>query len=253
MHRVALVVLTLVPLTLAPSRPGATQTPVDRIGPARAQIRAHNLDSAAALLHQVADSPSGASVTERAAAFLWLGIVSFYQGDDSGTTRSFRTALALDPTIDAGSLGAIDSTLAAAWQHEQASAPRPRAPSPAAAPAAPAVHDCARGCKHGERPPRLLALPQMRVDNLGQLGPSGVHGRVVVRAVIDESGRLEPETISMVMSTASGFERAVREVLPMLRFRPAMDGAGAISALVELRFDIQPEGLDWVRYSVDTP
>jgi len=252
-HRVALVALTLVPLTLALSRPGATQTPVDRIDAARAQIRARNLDSAAALLQHAADSQSGAGATERAAAFLWLGIVRFYQGDDSGTTRSFRAALALDPTVDAGSLGGLDSMLGAAWRREQASAPRPRPPSPATAPAAPRVHDCARGCKHGERPPRLLELPQMHFDNLGQLGPSGFHGRVVIRVVIDEIGRLEPETIWMVTSTAPGFERAVREVLPMLRFRPATDGAEAVPALVELRFDIQPEGTDWVRYSVDTP
>ena len=126
MHRVALVGLTLVPLTLALSRPGATQTPVDRIDAARAQIRARNLDSAAALLQQAADSQSGAGATERAAAFLWIGIVRFYQGDDSGTTRSFRAALALDPTIDAGSRGGLDSMLGAAWRRERR-APRCRA------------------------------------------------------------------------------------------------------------------------------
>jgi len=94
----------------------------------------------------------------------------------------------------------------------------------------------------------------MRIDaDRGQLGPSGVHGRVVVRAVIDESGRLEPASISLVTSSSSAFERAVREVLPQLRFRPAQAGSQPVPALIELRFDIRPEGLDWVRYEVSTP
>ena len=94
----------------------------------------------------------------------------------------------------------------------------------------------------------------MRIDaDRGQLGPSGVHGRVVVRAVIDEGGRLEPASISLVTSSSSAFERAVREVLPQMRFRPAQTGNQPVPALIELRFDIRPEGLDWVRYEVSTP
>ena len=93
----------------------------------------------------------------------------------------------------------------------------------------------------------------MRLENPGRLGPSGFHGRVVVRAVIDEYGRLEPETITVPTSSAPTFERVVRDVLPQLRFSPAMDGGQPVAAWIELRFDIQPEGLDWLRYSVDLP
>ena len=94
----------------------------------------------------------------------------------------------------------------------------------------------------------------MRIDaDRGQLGPSGVHGRVVVRVVIDESGRLDPASISLVTSSSSAFERAVRDVLPQLRFRPAQAGNRPVAALIELRFDIRLEGLDWARYEVSTP
>lgn len=257
MNRVGLIVSAIALLLLC-HRPAASQTtPADRVTAARALINAHDLDSAATLLHLVADSPSTATPTDRATALVWLGIVSFYQGDDSSTARSFRAALALDPSIDAGNLAATDSTLAVTWRHEQAAVRRDHSTltpaSPANSAAVGVVHDCVRGCKGGERSPQLLGLPQMRIDNPGQLGPSGVHGRVVVRAVVDETGRLEPETITLVSSSSAGFERSVRDVLPMLRFRPAAIGGQDVVARVELRFDIRAEGLDWVRYEVDSP
>ena len=253
--RMAAIALTLF-ARLAPA-----QTAGDRIAAARAEIRSRNLDGAAALLRQVADSPSTADSADRALAFMWLGIVSFYEGDDSGTARSFRASLALNPSLGGDELARVDSGLASAWKREQAEAwrrppgaVRSTAAVPSAALGGSPVHDCARGCKAGERPPGLLELPQMRIEGeRGQLGPSGVHGRVVVRAVIDEIGRLEPATISLVTSSSSAFERAVRDVLPQLRFRPAQVGNQPVAALIELRFDIRPEGLDWVRYEVSTP
>jgi TonB family protein len=241
----------------------ASQTAADRIAAARAEIRSRNLDSARALLRQVVDSPSAADRSDRAVAFLWLGIISFYEGDDSATARSFRASLALNALLSGDDLVRVDSTLASVWKREQADAwRRTSVDQPGAEPGQVAVrsmgrgavHDCVRACKAGEQPPRLIELPQMRIDaDRGQLGPSGVHGRVVVRAVIDEGGRLEPASISLVTSSSSAFERAVREVLPQLRFRPAQAGSQPVPALIELRFDIRPEGLDWVRYEVSTP
>lgn len=352
MLRFAVLAATIVPLTLC-ARIAASQTAADRIAAARVEIRSRNLDSAAALLRQVADSPSAADRSDRAVAYMWLGIVGFYEGDDSATARGFRAALALNPLLGGDDLVRVDSTLASAWKREQADAWRRDSVYPSSAERAPVllrsarvnypeglrqagvegrvlvqaiidtagdaepasihilatadhgfdsaardwmlhtkfepariagrpvrafvttsvdfalgtkptpppiaalsgsgVHDCARGCKAGEVPPQLLELPQMRFESGGDYGPSGVHGRVVVRAVIDENGRLEPETISRVMSSSPSFERAVRSVLPQLRFRPAQAGNQPVAALIELRFDIRPEGMDWVRYEVATP
>jgi len=245
------------------ARMAASQTAADRIAAARAEIRSRNLDSARALLRQLVDSPSAADRSDRAVAFLWLGIISFYEGDDSASARSFRASLTLNALLSGDDLVRVDSTLASVWKREQADAWRRTSVDQPAAERGPvavrsmgrvAVHDCVRACKAGEQPPRLIDLPQMRIDaDRGQLGPSGVHGRVVVRAVIDEGGRLEPASISLVTSSSSAFERAVREVLPQLRFRPAQAGSQPVPALIELRFDIRPEGLDWVRYEVSTP
>ena len=266
MARLASFVTPIVACLALCSRHASGQaTPAERLAAAREQIRAHNLDSATVLLRQMTDSP--ATAADRARAFTWLGIVSFYQGDDSETARNFRAALALDPSMDATNLAGMDSTLAAAWRREQAGARHDGNAGTASGPqrdtvlvlqpsrGAPAgtVVDCRGGCKRGERAPQLLQLPQMHLDSPGKLGPSGVHGRVIVQAVIDETGRLEPETIYVVNSTAPGFERVVRDVLPMLRFRAAAAGGQTVPARIELRFDIQTEGLDWLRYNVATP
>jgi len=79
----------------------------------------------------------------------------------------------------------------------------------------------------------------------GQLGPFGVHGRVVVRAVIDESGRLEPASISLVTSSSSAFEAGGPGGLAAAALSSGASGSQPVPALIELRFDIRPEGLDW--------
>jgi protein TonB len=50
---------------------------------------------------------------------------------------------------------------------------------------------------------------------------AGVAGSVTARFVIDTLGRVEPASVEMLDATHPDFERAVREVLPRLRFRPA--------------------------------
>src|SRR6266699_2943570 len=64
----------------------------DRLAAARAAMRAMNFDSAASLLRQTLDSTGRPSHDERLEAWLLLGVVQFYQGDDSGTAADFRQA-----------------------------------------------------------------------------------------------------------------------------------------------------------------
>lgn len=358
MPRIAVLGAAVLAVLVHTPCPGAAQTtPPEKIAAARKLIVAGSVDSATALLHEVADSPSTAGPQDRAAAFVWLGIAAFYRGDDSTTARSFRAALAIDPSTDAANLSGIDTLLAAAWQREQVRsgnpyplyssppappptvvrAPRLRYPdslrqagiqgrvyaqviidtaggvvpgsiriiatpsrgfddavrewigqakfapgkvagravntqatlpidfqlpdqegaaSASTKPAQPTespVHDCVHQCKGGESAPRLISLPQMHFENRGTLGPSGSHGHVVVQGVVDQAGRLDLGTISLITSNASEFERAVREVLPALQFRPARLFGVPVAVRIELRFDIRPEGAGMVRYGVETP
>lgn len=267
MPRIAVLGAAVLTVVVLNPRPGAAQTtPAGKIAAARKLIVAGSVDSATTLLHQVADSPSTAGPQDRAAAFVWLGIAAFYRGDDSTTARNFRAALAIDPSTDAANLAGIDTLLAAAWQREQVRSPNPYplynsstdsqptvVRAPRLQPTESRVHDCVHHCKGGESAPRLISLPQMHFENRGTLGPSGSHGHVVVQGVVDQAGRLDPGTISLITSNAPEFERAVREVLPALQFRPARLLGVPVAVRIELRFDIRPEGAGMVRYSVETP
>jgi TonB family protein len=71
-------------------------------------------------------------------------------------------------------------------------------------------------------PPRLLA--------------QGVEGSVSVAFVVDTTGRPDPRTMQVLRSSDELFTRAVRKVLPRLRFRPAQSGALKVAILVEQPF-----------------
>jgi protein TonB len=70
-----------------------------------------------------------------------------------------------------------------------------------------------------ERPARVLAAPTPRYPE--RLRAMGIGGRVVVRFVIDTTGRVEAEGVQVMASSHADFEAAVLAVLPRLRFRPA--------------------------------
>ena len=119
MSRTILCALTFATgLIPAPSRLSG-QRPAQLLADARDQIRAQKLDSAITLLHAITTSGEADS-SERAEAFVWLGVATFYQGHDSAVTYAFRDALGSNPLLTPAShLARLDSGLAALWEHEQ--------------------------------------------------------------------------------------------------------------------------------------
>jgi protein TonB len=65
---------------------------------------------------------------------------------------------------------------------------------------------------------------------------AGVAGDVVVRFVVDTTGRVEPLSVQIVRSTHPLFTEAVRRVLPGARFAPAEAGGRRVRQLVEQPF-----------------
>ena len=64
----------------------------------------------------------------------------------------------------------------------------------------------------------------------------GLEGSVTVHFVVDTLGRAEALSISIMKSTHAQFERAVLEVFPRLRFRPAEVGTRKVPQIVEQTF-----------------
>ena len=88
-----------------------------------------------------------------------------------------------------------------------------------------------------DRSAAMLAPPRPRYPE--QLRAAGVTGRVVVRLVVDTAGRLEPGSVEIRESSHDLFTRAVRAVLPSLRFTPAEAGGRKVRMLVDLPFEFR--------------
>jgi TonB family protein len=72
-----------------------------------------------------------------------------------------------------------------------------------------------------------------------ELVTRGIEGRVVVRFVVDTTGRADLETFRVVEASHPLFAAAVREALPAMKFRPAALGNIRVRQLVELPFGFQ--------------
>ncbi len=71
-----------------------------------------------------------------------------------------------------------------------------------------------------------------------------VTGKVVAQFVVDSSGAVEPQTVTIVSGTDSLFEAAVRAALPGARFTPGRVGNRPVRQLVEMPFEFKPTGAD---------
>jgi protein TonB len=64
------------------------------------------------------------------------------------------------------------------------------------------------------------------------LRDAGVTGRVTVTMIIDETGRVEPGSVSVVNATSEGFRDASVKAAERFRFRPARLGGKPVSVLI---------------------
>ncbi len=92
-----------------------------------------------------------------------------------------------------------------------------------------------------DEPPVLLAGWAPVYPEL--LRTAGITGRVVVRAVVDTSGRVEPASIVAVSSANPAFAAAARAYIMSARFRPARVRGRAVRVLIHLPIDFRLTGV----------
>jgi TonB family protein len=88
--------------------------------------------------------------------------------------------------------------------------------------------------------PRLLAAPPPEYPLL--LRDAGITGRVVLQAVIDTTGRVDPATVKVVQSPNPGFEVSSRRWILRALFRPARIRGRAVRVLVNMPLDFSIAG-----------
>lgn len=233
-------------LVAVPDATAAQQPSVpDLIAAARRLVADQQLDSAAGLLALAADSRAGGTIAQRAQASVLLGVVRYHLGQDSLTVAAFHTAIVLDSTLEVRGLGQIDPSLVRIFQDEQDRVARHRAPPDNA-------HFCVRGCRNGERSPRLRTIPRFVVVDSG---PDFIntHAVIVVRLIISDEGTPEQESIRVVSSTMRSLDAQVLDAVRAAYFQPALAGGVPVRALVEMTFDFRAEGMNGLTYQVRGP
>lgn len=85
--------------------------------------------------------------------------------------------------------------------------------------------------------PRLLERASLEYPD--GLRRAWIQGRVLVRAVIDTAGRVEPESIEIIDTPDPGFAAPVLRFLGHARFRPARVAGRAVRVLVWIPFDFK--------------
>jgi protein TonB len=71
------------------------------------------------------------------------------------------------------------------------------------------------------------------------LRQAGIDGRVLVQFIVDSAGKVDVTTIQVLSSTHDLFTRAVRDVLPAFRFKPAEINGRPVRSLAEMPFEFR--------------
>jgi TonB family protein len=88
-----------------------------------------------------------------------------------------------------------------------------------------------------EQRPELLTTEPLRYPTA--LRQAGVEGRVMVRAIIDTTGRAEPSSVTVWQSPNPGFDQAARSFVLHARYRPARVHGRAVRVLVNVPIDFK--------------
>jgi TonB family protein len=88
--------------------------------------------------------------------------------------------------------------------------------------------------------PVFLAGPPLQYPSL--LRQAGIQGRVLVRAIIDTTGRAEPASVQVVESPHPGFNQAARNLVLQARFRSGRVRGRAVRVLITFPVDFRTGG-----------
>jgi periplasmic protein TonB len=91
-----------------------------------------------------------------------------------------------------------------------------------------------------EEKPSVLSGPSLQYPEL--LRQAGIQGRVMVQAIIDTTGRAEPNSIKVISSPNPGFDPPARNYVLKALFRPARVHGRAVRVLINIPIDFKITG-----------
>jgi TonB family protein len=223
----------LVALATPPTTAGQ-HSASQRLDAAFAQLKSRRPDSAAVLLHPVLDSTVRATPFELGAAWFLAGIVDYYTGavPDSTVARDFRAALTQTLALRGDWLTPLDSALGAIWNRE-----RCRAICGGAARESRTLLGPGDSALVVDEKPRILSGPLLHYPEF--LREAHVTGRVLLAAIVDTAGRVDPATIKVLTTPHEGLAREARSFMVRAKFQPGRVGGRAVRTCVELPVDFK--------------
>jgi len=186
--------------------PPAPENPTTLISAAREQLRRHRADSALALTAAALDSANNATPGERVYARLVEGSAWHEKGNDSLAARSFDAGLAgyRDLTARGVDLAPFLKRFADSLRL------RRHAATPFATPSVVGQID---------EPPLLISHPPIRYAP--EMQALRIGGTVIVKAILDTTGRVLPATMKVVESPNPIFNAESKRVVLAALYRPA--------------------------------
>lgn len=85
--------------------------------------------------------------------------------------------------------------------------------------------------------PALVSAPPLDRDYPTLLRQAGITGRVVIQAVIDTTGRVQPASITVIQTTHAGFNDAAKRWIAKALFRPARKGGQVVRVVITQELD----------------
>ena len=228
--------------------PAAAQAPaIDRLIAARSALHRAKLDSAELLLRAVLDSATSITVSDRAEAWVLLGIARYYEGNDSGVVAAFRNGLTLEPHLVAPGLAEVDSTLLNLLEAQRRALAVPAVAASALRIDTIDAVNCVPACPEGVTHPQLRHFPPLdwNPEYDPSMAPRDV--RMVVRYMVDTAGRVDTMSIRIISSNFpvgslfQPFKTAYLQALAGARFDPARRGDRPVAVILEgvARMDVR--------------
>ncbi len=119
----------------------------------------------------------------------------------------------------------LDGLPVQAWYRSDQ--PRPQLPTPP-----PADDDSVYLESEVEEKPQMSSMARLTYPD--RLREGGTEGRVVVQAIIDKKGRVEPQSVQVIETSNEGFNKPAINVVRQSRFRPGTIQGRAVRVRVNL-------------------
>src|SRR6267154_922582 len=88
-----------------------------------------------------------------------------------------------------------------------------------------------------QQKPQMLSHPPLRYPE--QLRQAGIEGRVVIRLIVDATGRIEPTVVKIITTANPGFNEPAKRMILGARYRPGEVHGHAMRVVLDQPIDFK--------------